>query len=319
MKEYLKHTANFLKRLLKYITNLPFFASLMTLLFIYSFCNILCLAIEDGFDVLGFLQGKVIPFSPSYWSFMFAMLIFGVLALYFIYAEKPIVIGRVLSSTLFVFLIMTTVGFVGSTNSLESKTIWIKLIFVMVNVLAVFLYLLISYLFAKKEKGSKKHSRIIFYLFLGLFAVGIGISQYYMPWSIWNKLKQDQRTERMVLGWTNAILQGHFPVGSENIPSITGLDLNGTYGVIAYGHAKLKADASEVDKAVITFEFLTDFEGLKDLRKNGKLTKRIENAINHFSNPRLENVEIFDSNKKVVATYQYKKGSQKIEIPYKKK
>ena len=269
----------------KFSSKFSFLAAFCTLCFLYNFCAVLCFAVEDYFDVYAhpcFLVGD------DYWSSVGKMLCSGIRALYFRKSQtaNSIIIAMTqILHALFVLVIVIHISQLVS-NYFDVRETWADFWIFFINAMAVFVYVSILYCSEKAEK-----SRICAYITNGIFVVcfsiAYGLASYYVPREVVKTLRQDDDVVNSVHQVVDALKSG------LEIPS---------------GLSERVQVKDEGGKRVISYEFVTDFERLK---QEGRYVRHLRKKFDRTA-------DVYKQGDKV-GVFEFKRGKHEMSVSLPKK
>lgn len=258
-----------------------FLASFCTLYFLYNFCAVLCLAVEDYF---GECIHPYFLFGDDYWATVGKMLCCGIFALYFqaaktINSSHSSVLTQILHLC-FVFVIIAHISQI-VTNYCDARESWADFWMLLINISAFLLYFL-TLSISEHFEDCKKRTYFLSGIFLSCFTCAFCLAGHYMPRAILKTLSQDRETILSVQKIVDAINKG-----VDTPPELP-------------KNVQLKG---ENDKRIINYKIETDFELLKASRK---YTQRLQKKFD-------VNADLFQDGKKVVRVI-LEKGAHKLDI-----
>ncbi len=269
----------------KFSNKFSFLAAFCTLYFLYNFCAVLCFAVEDYFDVYAhpcFLVGD------DYWSSLGKMLCSGILALYFRKSQATNSILIAMTQTLHALFVLVIVMHISQlvSNYFEARETRADFWIFLINVIAVLVYISIIYCAEKTEKG-KIYTYMITGIFVACFSVAYGLASYYVPRAVVKTLRQDDDVVNSVRQVVEALKSG------LEIPS---------------GLAERVQVKDEDGKRVISYEFVTDFEKLK---QEGRYVRHLRKKFDRTA-------DVYKQGDKVGA-FEFKKGKHEMSVALPKK
>ncbi len=266
----------------KFSEKFSFLSTFCCLYFLYNFCSILCFCVEDHFDAY---VRPFFVFGDDYWSAVGKMFCCGVFAIFF---QKSGTVKflhtNILSQIMCLFFIFVVIVHISQiignyfNVSETSSDRWI----LGINILAIIIYASILYI-SETIENVKKRTYILIGIFGACFATACAMASHYMPRSVLKTLSQDKETLLSVRKAVNALKAGlEIPSGLSNNVKVR--DENG--------------------KRIITYQFETDFEGLKE---KSKFTKRLRKRFNFTP-------DLFKEGEQV-GTVLFKKGTHILDVP----
>lgn len=269
------------KNMFKVSDKFSFLSTFCTLYFIYNFCSILCFAVEDHFATY---CRPIFLLGDDYWNAIGKMFCCGIVALYIQCSTTTKSLHtNTLNQIMYLFFIFVIIVHISQvvSNYFNARATLADFWSLAINIFAVFLYVLISYITEKVEEV-KKRTYMTLGIFCTCFAISCTVASFYMPRSVIKTLNHDKETLLSVRKTIEALKAG------PEIPS--GLSDN----------VNVK---DENGKRIITYQFETDFDGLKE---NGKFTKRLRKRFDFTAG-------LFKEGEQV-GTVLFKKGQHTLDV-----